>query len=586
MNVNIEFDSSVSSAPAGFQNAMLTAASIINSVLTDNITINIAVGYGEIDGTTLTNQNFALGGPSGGHLYSYTQLRGLLTSHATAGDAAFNALPSGSSIQGAPQVAVWSAEEKALGLLAANNAAVDGSIGIGTNIPSSDWIGAALHEISHAMGRINGGPTPDVFDLFRFTSPGTRSFDGADTSPPAYFAIDGGFADLADYGQTSDPGDFLNSSGRTPGDSFNEFADPVSLQRLTAVDMEQFDVLGFHLGKPVYTATKLDFNSTGTADILWRSTSGGLADWDVEGGAISSGAITSNGAVVVPDASWSVAGISDFNGDHKADILWRNSSGLLADWFMSGPVVGGSGYLNVNGTPVMPDPSWSIAGIGDLNGDGISDLLWRDTNGSTAVWVMNGSSIVGSGYLNVNGTIISPDPSWSVVGMGDFNNDKYADLLWRNTATGELAEWQLHSSDIIGSNDVNNGSVGLRPDASWTIAGIGDFNGDGDADILWRNSNGTVSEWLMHGSTVIDGSALSFNGTAVNVAANWKVVEIGDFNGDGTSDILWRNSGTGQLSEWLMSGNVLSVSTTLKSNSATVNPDLSWTAQARPTNFA
>ena len=277
---------------------------------------------------------------------------------------------------------------------------------------------------------------------------------------------------------------------------------------------------------------------------------------------------------------------SDFNGDHKADILWRNSSGLLADWFMSGPVVGGSGYLNVNGTPVMPDQSWSIAGIGDLNGDGISDLLWRDTNGSTAVWVMNGSSIVGSGYLNVNGTIISPDPSWSVVGMGDFNNDKYADLLWRNAATGELAEWQLHSSDIIGSNDVNNGSVGLRPDASWTIAGIGDFNGDGDADILWRNSNGTVSEWLMHGSTVIDGSALSFNGTAVNVAANWKVVEIGDFNGDGTSDILWRNSGTGQLSEWLMSGNVLSVSTTLKSNSVTVNPDLSWTAQARPTNFA
>ena len=199
---------------------------------------------------------------------------------------------------------------------------------------------------------------------------------------------------------------------------------------------------------------------------------------------------------------------------------------------------------------------------------------------------MDGSSIIGSGYLNVSGTIIAPDSSWSVAGMGDFNGDKYSDLIWRNSVTGELAEWQLHSSDIIGSADLNAGGVAVRPDASWGIIGVGDFNGDGNADLLWRNTNGTVSEWLMHGSTVIDSSALTSNGVGVSVAGNWQVAEIGDFNGDHNSDILWRDANTGQLSEWLMLGNVLGVVTTTTSGGATVNPDLSWTTQAKPTNFA
>jgi FG-GAP-like repeat len=584
MNVNIQFDSSALSAPAGFQNSVLIAAAMIDAVLTDNITINIAVGYGEMMGLPLTNQAGAAAGLSGGNLYNYDQIRNLLISQASAGDTTFNALPAGTSIQGQSQVVLWTAEEKALGLLNPNNAGIDGEIGIGSNVPSSLWISTALNQIGHVMGRFAYGDRPDIFDLFRFTSPGNRLFLAGNTSPAAYFSIDGGVTDLADYGHTSSSSDFLNSSNRTPEDAFNEFSDPATLQLPTAVDLEQFDALGYHLGGPIYPITRLDFNSTGTADILWRNASGMLSDWDVEGGAINSAPITSNGAIVSPDASWSVAGISDFNGDHKADVLWRN--GLLADWFMSGPVIGGSGYLNVNGSNVTPDPSWSIAGIGDLSGDGKSDLLWRNANGSTAVWIMDGSSIVGSGYLNVNGTIIAPDPSWSVVGTGDFNGDKYSDLLWRNAATGELAEWQLHSSDIIGSADVNNGSIALRPDASWTVAGIGDFDGDGDADILWRNGNGTVSEWLMRGSTVTDGSAITYHGAAVNVAANWKVAEIGDFNGDGSSDILWRDSTTGQLAEWLMIDNVLTVATTLKSNSVTVNPDLSWTAQAKSTNFA
>jgi len=588
MNINISFDSSVQSAPAGFQSAVLAAAQIIDAALTDNITINIAVGYGEINGTTLTKQNGAEGNVASGNFFSYSQVRTLLTNGASAGDTSFLSLPSGSSVQGQSQVAVWFAEQKALGLRAANNPAIDGEIGIGTGVPSSLWVGVALHEIGHAMGRVPDGPQPDIFDLFRFTAPGTNLFASGNTAGPAYFSTDGGFTNRADYGQTSDPSDFLNASARTPEDTVNEFFDFGTIQGLTAVDLEQFDALGFHLARPVYAGlTKEDLNFSHTADVLWRGASGGLVDWDMEGGAVDNGSfLTSNGAIVTPDASWSVAGISDFNNDGRADVLWRNASGLLADWFMNGSQITSSSLLTLNGTPIAPDASWSIVGVGDLNADGMSDVVWRNAGGATAAWTMNGSSIVNSAFLNVNGTVIAPDSTWSVAGMGDFNGDRRSDLMWRNSVTGELTEWQLNSAAIINAPDVNVGGFGLRPDASWSIAGIGDFNGDGDADMLWRNSNGTVSEWLMNGASVVDGSAITYQGTAVNVAANWKVVEIGDFNGDGDADLLWRDSNTGQLAEWLMNGNVLTASTALKSNSVTVNPDLSWTTQAKPTIFA
>ena len=81
------------------------------------------------------------------------------------------------------------------------------------------------------------------------------------------------------------------------------------------------------------------------------------------------------------------------------------------------------------------------------------------------------------------------------------------------------------------------------------MVGTGDFNGDGKTDILWRNSlTGTVYENLMNGTTVIGSGFLGGDNTL------WSVVGTGDFNGDGKTDILWRNSQSGQVYENLMNG--------------------------------
>ncbi len=325
-----------------------------------------------------------------------------------------------------------------------------------------------------------------------------------------------------------------------------------------------------------------DLNGDGFSDILWRNSSGRIDDWEMNGGAITSRVFaTSDGSVVAPASSWTVAGISDFNGDSHADLLWRNSDGTLADWTMNGNVITSGDPLNFGGVAVKPDASWSVAGTGDFDGDGNADILWRNSDGTLIDWSMNGSAILSSGTLTSGGVAVKPDASWSVAGVGDFDGDSRRDVLWRSVS-GETAMWRMNGATISSSADTTFAGVVIEPGASWSVAGVGDFNADGHADILWRNADGTLAQWLMNGSTITSSNSITFNGSAVMPSASWHVVEVGDFNGDGASDVLWRND-SGALAAWLMNGNVITQSVTLTSNGSAVSPDASWSTQARPT---
>ena len=266
--------------------------------------------------------------------------------------------------------------------------------------------------------------------------------------------------------------------------------------------------------------------------------------------------LTYQGNPVTLDSSWSVAGVGDFNGDGKPDILLRNTDGSLVDWTMNGSDIVAGQNLTYQGNAVALDSSWSVAGVGDFDGDGKSDILWRNAYGSLVDWTMNGSDIVAGQNVTYQGNAVALDRSWSVAGVGDFNGDDKSDILWRNS-NGSLVDWTMNGSEIVAGQHVTYQGNAVALDSSWSVAGVGDFNGDGKSDILWRNSNGSLVDWTMNGSDIVAGQHVTYQGSAVALDSSWSVAAVGDFNGASNSDILWRNT-SGSLAEWAMNGPAIS----------------------------
>ena len=105
-------------------------------------------------------------------------------------------------------------------------------------------------------------------------------------------------------------------------------------------------------------------------------------------------------------AAWSLVAVADFNGDGKADLLWRNTSnGKNSVSYMDGGTQSGS--VNI---PVLADTKWNVVGTGDYNGDGKADILWRHSGtGDNSVWLLDGAAVTVVAIPTVN------DANWVVV---------------------------------------------------------------------------------------------------------------------------------------------------------------------------
>lgn len=269
-----------------------------------------------------------------------------------------------------------------------------------------------------------------------------------------------------------------------------------------------------------------DFNGDGRSDLLWLTDGGTIFDFlgTANGGFANNG----DSSAISLGAGWHVGAVGDLNGDGKADLLLRNDNGAIFD--VLGTANGGF-TNNGDASYVAMANSWHIAGVGDFDGDGREDILWRNDNG--AIFDMLGAS---NGGVTNNGdaSSISVATSWSVAGIGDFNGDGRDDILWRNS-NGAIFDMLGTNTGGFTSNG-DNSSVSMT--ASWHVAGIGDFNGDGRSDILWRNDNGAIFDML---GTSNGGFTSNGDASYVAVDNSWHVASVGDFNGDGRSDILWRN---------------------------------------------
>jgi hypothetical protein len=271
---------------------------------------------------------------------------------------------------------------------------------------------------------------------------------------------------------------------------------------------------------------------------------------------------TTNGATATFVACGSCR---DFNGDGHPDVFYGNkTTGATSVWFMGGT----NGIVRQGNAPITainnkyPSTAYVPEAIADFNRDGKPDILyWNRNTGVLFVWFLGGAN----GVVEQSSVMVSainnkfPSTAYIPVGVEDYNGDGNQDVLYWNSQTGVLFVWAMGGAG--GTHELSSTQVtainNKFPSLSYVPAATADFTGDGQPDVLyWNKGNGVLFVWALGGT----GGTHELSSTQVtainNTFPSTAYVPSGasDYDGDGAPDILYWNKNNGVLFSWFMGG--------------------------------
>ncbi len=331
--------------------------------------------------------------------------------------------------------------------------------------------------------------------------------------------------------------------------------------------------------EPIRVLGKVDFNGDGRADFLrqekgaWDDDQINTANVFLSQGNGSFTKITLPEDFGLSSDNGAILYVADFNGDGKSDILRQEKNGWATDRARTAEVM----YSNGNGTfsrVTLPEDFELNADngvnlyLGDFNGDGKADILRQEKNGWSNDRVNTANVLLSNGYsfskivlpedFDLNGNLTN-------LYMADFNGDGRTDFLRQEK--GAWDDDQVNTANVFLSQ--GNGSFSRINLPEWFAFSadngvnlyIGDFNGDGRSDILRQEKNSWDNDSINTANVFLSQGNGSFSvinlpeGFALN-ADNGVNLYIGDFNGDGRSDIL-RQEKNAWASDRVNTANVL-----------------------------
>ena len=277
--------------------------------------------------------------------------------------------------------------------------------------------------------------------------------------------------------------------------------------------------------------------------------------------------------------------VGDFYGDGFASVLFSRDGalGIWKDPVRAGDSIAAERYLPIGYTL---GPNDQIAGVGDFNGDGRSDILiWNFVAQTGTLLLMNGEQIIAVMAVHPGKT-----SDWNVAGIGDFDQNGYSDILLRDSQ-GDLevlgfgigsapASTDFEPSELFAHStsyyDQHWTPVSGAFDSSWTVVGVGDSRGLGYADIVWyRPTTGDLGMTVFSPGFQSEHSGRIQLGQVfvrIPLAPSRQVIVPGNFDANGTSDILLQNSAT-DLSSILYTNLWLTHSFSLGTGKITVDPN-------------